>query len=272
MLVAHHKEEAPMDDHLVTAARLDTWILIDLVLKERLESRMAEPPSDAGFHFEGENRDDFFANYGHGLQTRVRQSHDSSKLFSKDALQRSLRDTITLQKRKQAHFLQLAERNSGSDSDLEIELPPARRLRLLSRREDRRMARLIRDCPQPSASTERGQSTNAAAPMANFVMSGALSLHPPEYLVADNSAFSHQHGQDRAKEEEQPNLIISSSLPPHPLHPRAPSKIPEEEPKTAPKPTKRITRASLRDFSSRILLRSRASLFSSRLSRERTYT
>jgi len=51
MLVALHKEEAPMDDHLVTAARLDTWILIDLVLKERLESRMAEPPSDAGFHF-----------------------------------------------------------------------------------------------------------------------------------------------------------------------------------------------------------------------------
>lgn len=268
MLVAHHKEEAPMEAHLVTATRLDTWILIDLVVKERLESRMAEPPSDAGFHFEGENRDDFFANYSHGLQTRVRQSHDSSKLFSKDALQRSRRDTITLQKRKQAHFLQLAECNSGSDSDLEIGLSPARRLHLLSKREDRRMARLIRDCPQPSTFTGKRLSTDAAAPMTDFIMSGALSPHPPGYLVADNTAFSDQHGQDNAKEEKQPDLVIPTPLPPNLQHRTTPSEIPKEGQKTALKPPKRITRASLRDFSSRMLLRSKASHFSSHLLRK----
>ncbi|KAI6792673.1 hypothetical protein KC361_g6622 [Hortaea werneckii] len=266
MLVALHKEETPIEEHPVAAARLDAWILIDLVLKERLESRMAEPPSDAGFRFEEEHSDYLSGDHGDGLQARAEQSHFSSAPFSKDALQRCLRDTITLQERKQAHFLPLAERNSESDSDLEVELPSARRLRLLSRREDRRMARLIRDCPQPSTCTETSVSTKSADPMSDSVMSGAISPDPSGYLVTDCASFVKEHQINDAR-AEQPRHCASMPTP-CPSHRTTPSEIPEEEQKTILKPTKRTTRASLRTLSDRILLRSKSSFFSSRSRRK----
>lgn len=274
MLVSLHKEKAPMKKHLVTAARLDTWILIDLVLKERSESRMAEPPSEAGFRFEEESSDYFSADHGHELQAGVTRSHNSSVLFAKDALQRSLRDTVTLQKRKRAHFLQLAERNSETDSDVETELPPARRLQILSRREDRRMARLIRECPHSSTPIAKSPSKNATAPMTDFVMSGALSPGCSEGFMADKPAFPNQRAVKETR-AEQPNPIISKPLPPDPKQSTTPSTNSEEEQQqiTIPKPTQRTTRASLRNFSSKTLFRSRYSLFSlSRPGRKNTRT
>lgn len=271
MLVALHKEEAPMEEHLVMAARLDTWVLIDLVLKERLKSRMAEPPSDAGFRFEGEPRDCFSHNHGHKMQVGVAQSQNSSILFSKDALQRSLRDTITLQKRRQAHFLQLAERNSETDSDLEIELPLARRLQILSRREDRRMARLIRDRPQQSKGIAESSSTDATAPMTDFVMSGALSPDPSDYLVKGNTSLINEQ-QINDVRAEQRKRSISKPLPPHPGQRTISSGNPEEDEglNTTPKPPKRNTRTALRNLSNKIVLRSRDSFFfSSRRRRKR---
>ncbi|GAB1739559.1 hypothetical protein NU219Hw_g4509t1 [Hortaea werneckii] len=262
MLVSLHKEEVPREEHLVTAARLDTWILIDLVLKERSESRMAEPPSEAGFRFEEESSDYFSTDHGHELQAGVTRSHSPSILFTQDALQRSLRDTVTLQKRKRAHFLQLAERNSETDSDLETELPQARRLQILSRREDRRMARLIRECPHSSTLIAKSPSKDATAPMTDFVMSGALSPGCSEDFMADKPAFPNQRAVEETK-AEQPNPIISKPLPPHPEQLTTPSNPEGEEQNTIPQPTQRTTRASLRALSNRIFLRSRSSLFSS---------
>lgn len=262
MLVALHKEEAPMEEHLATAARLDTWILIDLVLKERLESRMAEPPSDAGFRFEGESSDYFSGDHSDVLQAEVHPKQDFSALFSKDALQRSLRDAVTLQERKQAHFLQLAERNSETDSDLETELPPARRLQILSRREDRRMARLIRDCLRPNPLIAKSPSINVTARMTDFVMSGALSPEPSEYLVTDNPTLLDEPQINEARAEGSIHRI-SNPLPPHPKQRTTPSDSPEKDKgqNKMPKPTQRTTRTSFRTFSRKIFLRSRSSLF-----------
>ncbi|KAK5112296.1 hypothetical protein LTR85_011568 [Meristemomyces frigidus] len=193
---------SPVTDRELVA-RCDSWVLIDMFLRERYEGKKAEPSLKAGFQFPKEHDEDVppldldASSRPHPTSTFGARTEELGIPIKRLAavshvLDRCSSSTSEAAARKAAHLQRLDDDVESSDEDKEsdVRLPQSQCMERRYGREERRLGGLIRDkarskdCPPGLGAGSEGVAS-AGQTGEGYMLSGALEPSDAGYLPAE---------------------------------------------------------------------------------------